>query len=243
MRKINVIAMAGLGQRFRAQNYKTPKPLIIIKKKPMFYYATKSLPSSIKNIFIYQKKLNIIYKIKFFVKKFFKNIKIIEIKKKTNGQATTCRLASKYLKDNDIVTYGTCDFFFDFNRKQFNQLIKLNDLIIFVHRPLKTNIINFYEYGWIKKGKNNTIQKIQCKNKVSQNPKNDFVITGTFTFKNKKIFHHCYKEMVNKNDKINNEFYMDIVAKHALYLKYKVKYILVKNFKSFGTPEELKKND
>ena len=45
MRKINVIAMAGLGQRFRAQNYKTPKPLIIIKKKPMFYYATKSLPT------------------------------------------------------------------------------------------------------------------------------------------------------------------------------------------------------
>ena len=49
--------------------------------------------------------------------------------------------------------------------------------------------------------------------------------------------------MVNKIDKINNEFYMDTVAKHALLLKYKLKYILVKNFKSYGTPQELTKND
>jgi len=82
MKKINVMAMAGSGQRFLDQNYKTPKPLIIIKKKPMFYHAVKSLPSSQKIIFIYQKKLSFIYKIKFFVKKFFKNSRIIEIKKK-----------------------------------------------------------------------------------------------------------------------------------------------------------------
>ena len=35
--------------------------------------------------------------------------------------------------------------------------------------------------------------------------------------------------MVKKKDKINNEFYMDTVVKYALNLKYKVKYILVKN--------------
>ena len=152
-------------------------------------------------------------------------------------------MASKYINNDDIVTYAACDFFFDFNRKKFDELIDSNDVIIFVHKPIKTNIVNFKEYGWIKKGKKNDILKIQCKNKVSKNPKNDLVITGTFTFKNKKIFHHSYKEMVNNIDKINNEFYMDTVAKHALFLKYKVKYILVKNFKSYGTPGELKIND
>ncbi len=167
----------------------------------------------------------------------------MKLKKKTNGQATTCKLASKYLRNNDIVTYGSCDYFYKFNRKQFNQLINSNDLIVFVHKPMKANIVNFKDYGWIKKGKKNAIQKIQCKNKVSQNPKNDLVITGTFTFKNKRIFHLSYKNMVKEIDKINNEYYMDTVAKHALLLKYKVKYILVKNFKSYGTPDELKKYD
>ena len=70
MRKINVIAMAGSGQRFLDQNYITPKPLIIIKRKPMFYYAAKSLPLSKKIIFICKKQLNFIHKLKFFIKKF-----------------------------------------------------------------------------------------------------------------------------------------------------------------------------
>ena len=106
-------------------------------------------------------------------------------------------------------------------------------------KPKIQNIVNFKEYGWVKKDKNNFIKKIRCKNKVSKNPKNDFIITGSFTFRNKKIFHHCYKEMVEKRYKINNEYYMDIVAKCALDLNYNVKYILVKNFKSFGTPRDL----
>ena len=46
--------------------------------------------------------------------------------------------------------------------------------------------------------------------------------------------------MVKNKDKTNNEYYMDTVAKYALKLKYKTKYILVKNFKSFGTPRQLK---
>ena len=35
---------------------------------------------------------------------------------------------------------------------------------------------------------------------------------------------------------------MDTVAKCALDLNYNVKYIVVKNFKSFGSPRELLKN-
>ena len=112
-------------------------------------------------------------------------------------------------------------------------------MIVFVNKPKIENIINFKEYGWVKKERNNFIQKIKCKNKVSNKPQNDYVITGCFTFKNKKIFHHCYNEMVKKKDKINNEYYMDTVSKYALKLKYNVKYILVKNFKSYGTPREL----
>ena len=192
---------------------------------------------------VYYNFTKIIHKLKSFKKKSHKRRQITQQTTKHYGQGTTSKLAAKYLRNDDIVTYGSCDYFYKFNRKQFNQLINSNDLIVFVHKPMKTNIINFKDYGWVKKGKKNAIQKIQCKNKVSKNPKNDFVITGTFTFKNKKIFHHSYKNMVKEIDKINNEYYMDTVAKHAILLKYKVKYILVKNFKSYGTPSELKKND
>ena len=41
-------------------------------------------------------------------------------------------------------------------------------------------------------------------------------------------------------DKVNNEYYMDIVAKYAQKLGYKVNYCLVNNYKSFGTLQNIK---
>ena len=45
--------------------------------------------------------------------------------------------------------------------------------------------------------------------------------------------------MIKQKYKINNEYYMDMVAKCALNLDYKVKYLLVKDYQNFGTPREL----
>ena len=45
--------------------------------------------------------------------------------------------------------------------------------------------------------------------------------------------------MIKEKDKVNNEYYMDIVAKYAQKLGYKVNYCLVNNFKSFGDCEEI----
>ena len=45
--------------------------------------------------------------------------------------------------------------------------------------------------------------------------------------------------MVQHKHKVNNEYYMDILVKYSKKLNYNVKYQLVKNFKSYGTPEQL----
>ena len=52
MKNINVIAMAGKGKRFSVEGYKTIKPLILFKKKPIILYSVRSLPFSKKKIFI-----------------------------------------------------------------------------------------------------------------------------------------------------------------------------------------------
>ena len=46
--------------------------------------------------------------------------------------------------------------------------------------------------------------------------------------------------MIKKKQKINKEYYMDVVAKNTLLLGYKVGYINVSNYKNFGTPNALK---
>ena len=91
--------MAGLGSRFYKSNFVLPKPMIKIKNKPMFVQAAKSMPKSELNIFICNENLVKNFKIyKILSKEFSKKFKLITVKKTTNGQASTCLLAKKFLK-------------------------------------------------------------------------------------------------------------------------------------------------
>ena len=55
MRRVNIIAMAGSGQRFVDQSFKTPKPLIIINGKQCFIMQLK-VCLYLKIIFLFVKK-------------------------------------------------------------------------------------------------------------------------------------------------------------------------------------------
>jgi len=55
MRRVNLIPMAGEGQRFIDAGYTTPKPFIDINGLPMLVRAAKSLPPADQWIFICRK--------------------------------------------------------------------------------------------------------------------------------------------------------------------------------------------
>ena len=238
-RVVNIMPMAGLGKRFTNSKFKLPKPLIIIKNKPMFIQAAKSMPNSNLNIFICNQKLVEKYLIKKFLTKLFKNkYKLITVKKTTKGQANTCLLAKKYLRDNDKIFIHSCDSLIKFNRIHLNKDLSEYDGIVYTTKPNSTHIKNIKSYGWINI-KKNKINKITCKKKASLFPKKDFVIIGTFAFKNKKIFLKLMKNLFASKETINNEYYLDMVFKLAVENNHKIKNINVKKYFSWGTPSEL----
>ena len=49
---VNLIPMAGEGQRFKNEGYTTPKPLLDTDGVPMFVRAAKSLPKADLYIFV-----------------------------------------------------------------------------------------------------------------------------------------------------------------------------------------------
>ncbi|HIB92841.1 MAG TPA: lipopolysaccharide biosynthesis protein, partial [Candidatus Lambdaproteobacteria bacterium] len=55
MRRVNLIPMAGAGQRFVDGGYDTPKPLIEVDELPMIVQAANSLPVADYWIFICRK--------------------------------------------------------------------------------------------------------------------------------------------------------------------------------------------
>lgn len=238
-RIVNIMPMAGLGKRFYKSEYDLPKPLIQIKKKPMFIQAAKSMPKSNLNIFICNKKLVKDYNIKkILTKEYKKNFKLITIKRTTKGQANTCLLAKKLLKKNDQIFIHSCDSLISFKLKKIDKELSKYEGIIFTTKSNSTHLKNINSYGWVNL-RNNQIQNISCKTKASNYPKRDFVIIGTFAFKNKSIFLKLINLLIKSKRKINNEYYLDMVFKVAIENDYKIKNIKVKSYFSWGTPAEL----
>ena len=238
-RIVNIMPMAGLGKRFVNSNFKIPKPLISIKNKPMFLQSCKSLPSAHLNIFICNKKLITKFNIKKLIKKEFKNkFKIITVKKITNGQATTCLQAEKYLQKNDKIFIHPCDVFIKYNYKKLLKEIDKNDAVILTARPNKVHLNNINSYGWVNY-KKDKINKITCKTKASSTPRKDLVIVGSFLFKDKIIFSKTIKSLFKKKKKVNNEYYMDMVLSNAMDENYKITSLNVNSYVSWGTPKEL----
>ena len=239
MRKVNLIPMAGLGKRFIDKGYKTPKPLILINKQPMFVRAVKSLPKSDLLIFICLKEHVKKFKIDKVIKSFFPKSKIIISKKKKIGQAADCFEAAKYLKKKDILTIGSCDCAMLYNSNLLRKKLKNSDLIVWTFKEKKIVKKNPKMYGYVKVDKNSAIQKISCKKIISKLPWNDHAIIGAFTFKRAEIFLKYTKELLLSNNKINNEYYMDTVAENCVNSGINAKVHLVKKYYGWGTPSDL----
>lgn len=240
-RTVNIMPMAGIGKRFLNSEFKLPKPLIKIKNKPMFIQSAKSMLKSDLNIFICNINLIKNYNIQKIIKdEYQKKFKIITVKRTTKGQANTCLLAEKYLKKNDKIFIHSCDSLIKYNLKNLTKKMNLSDAVILTTKPNFVHLKNIKSYGWVK-CIDNKINKITCKKKASSNPKKDFVIVGSFAFKNKSIFTKTIKSLFKSKKKINNEYYMDMVFSNALEKKYNLSNFTVNSYISWGTPNELLK--
>ena len=61
------------------------------------------------------------------------------------------------------------------------------------------------------------------------------------SYNNKKSFVNTNKYIIENKIKINGEYYIDMAISHAMNSKYKVAELLVDEYISWGTPEELQK--
>ena len=241
MNSINIIPMAGYGRRFSSLGYKLPKPLLLVNSKPMFITATNCLPKADKNIFIYQSIFEKNFNIQKIINNHYRNNISLKVDYDTGGQACTCLKANDYLIDNQIISIGPCDSYFDYNQIEFKNKISKADLLVWTFKD-KITSVKPEMYGWVKLTSKGIVERIICKEPISDNPSNDNALVGAFSFKNRSVFLNSINSVLKKNRRIKNEYYLDTVADEAILLGYKVDFINTKTFYSFGTPVDYEKN-
>jgi bifunctional N-acetylglucosamine-1-phosphate-uridyltransferase/glucosamine-1-phosphate-acetyltransferase GlmU-like protein len=126
-----------------------------------------------------------------------------------------------------------------FNKKKLNNKISKSDLVIWTFKNKRIVSKNPNMYGYVKtKNLDNAIE-VSCKKTISKNQEKDNTIIGAFTFKKAQTFIKYSKELIKRNKKINNEFYLDSVANLCISHGLKVKINLVDKYIGWGTPDDL----
>jgi NDP-sugar pyrophosphorylase family protein len=240
IKSITLIPLAGKGLRFSTLGYKKPKPLLEVSGKPMIIQAVNSLPQSQKLIFVALKEHLQNYPLKKVLKDEFINPKIVSLENVTQGQAITCSLG---LKDEDInssLLIAATDNGMIYDQNKYQKLIedKNVDAIIFTFRNHVSSKSNPQMYGWVKTDHKNNAISISVKVPISKKIHKDHAIVGTFWFKKVEFFNQGLKNLIDKNIKINNEYYVDSLMGELINLGLNVKVFEVDNYLCWGTPND-----
>jgi len=238
-RRVNLIPMAGAGQRFVDEGYSLPKPLIPIDGMPMILKAAMALPPADVWIFICRTEHLVLTPLRETLTEYFPGAQIVEVKELTAGQAATCLLARHLLQHDDELVIGACDNSMIYDHMLHEDLLKDNDALIWTFRHNPAVLQNPKMYGWVETGDNKKACRVSVKVPISTDPMNDHAVIGAFSFRRAGDFIQCADQMIAANRRINNEFYADEVMNVAIENGLTTVVMEAESYVCFGTPRDL----
>jgi len=238
----NLIPMSGRGKRFKIYGYRAPKPLIQINKTPMLKLATDTFPKSKNWCFIINSNDNKNDRIKKLINNINYDSKIIEVKKTTEGPASSCYLSKSYINEDENLFISSCDYLTIFNENKWSKLIKDKNIdgVIWTSKLDDKLVKSYNAFGYCIVDNQNRVKKIVEKKVVSNEPKKDHMIIGSFWFRKASFFFKNYEESKRKKNKINDEYYVGNNINLLIKKKYKFVIFPINQWISLGDPFELK---
>ena len=230
-KKMNVlIPMAGEGSRFAKAGYTFPKPLIEIFQKPMIQLVVENLGIDAKFIFLVRKEHNQKYNVSSLLKVISPNCEIVFVDKLTEGAACTTLLAEKHIDNKNPLIIANSDQFIEWDSSKV--------LYEFTNKKIDGGIIVFKslhpKWSYAKTDENDIVTRVAEKNVISDN-----ATVGIYFWKKGNDYVKYAKQMIKKNIRVNNEFYVCPVFNEAIKDKKTIKIKKINKMWGLGTPEDL----
>ncbi len=235
----NIFLMSGAGKRFLNAGYEVPKQFLKLSNgKLIIDEIIENSPDADEYIFVINKDLQSNKIFSKWIESLSLNFRLFNVGERTNGQATSLNLVLKEFDFKSRLFVSPCDTVI-YDKKIKNIFDSSIDSSLLTVKPSNFHINNFEHFGWVEE--NNGLINVKCKEQP-----NDFnnsnVILGFFYFKNKEIFQFGYEKLVKNEEKINEEYYIDLVVNYLVANEYNVHEMVINKFISFGTPEEYEQN-
>jgi NDP-sugar pyrophosphorylase family protein len=222
--------MAGRGKRFEDVGYSFPKPLIDIEGKPMIQLIIENLNLTGKHIFLCKKEHYEKYALDKLLEMLSPNCKIIQIDGITDGAAVTALKAKELINNDEELIIANSDQWINWNPQHFLSFLQNNDadggIITFISTHPKWSFVKVNESGLITE-------------LAEKKPISNIATAGIYYYKHGKTFVEAAEQMITKNIRTNNEFYIAPAYNEIIQNGGKVFHYPVAEMYGLGTPEDL----
>jgi HAD superfamily hydrolase (TIGR01509 family) len=225
-----LIPMAGAGSRFSDAGYAFPKPLIDVHNKPMIQSVVDNLSIDATYTYIVQKSHFEKYNLGYLLNAITPNCNIVQVDGITEGAAATCLLAKEFINTDNSLVIANSDQIVDWNSREFLYEMQSKNadggIVIFNSTHPKWSYAKINEIG--------LVTEVAEKKPISDN-----ATVGIYYWKHGSDFVKYAEQMINKNIRVNGEFYTCPVFNEAIKNGKHIYTTKVKKMWGIGTPEDL----
>ena len=226
-----LIPMAGAGSRFQQAGYTFPKPLIDVKGKPMIQLVVENLNIKANYVYVVQKEHREKYNLDTLLNLITPDCKIVEVDGITEGAACTALLAKEYINKDTPLFFANSDQFVEWDSNEF--LYKMNET------NADGGIVSFRathpKWSFAKVDDKGLVTEVAEKNPIS-----DIATVGYYYWKKGADFVKYAEDMIEKDIRVNNEFYVCPVFNQAIEDCKEIRTFDIPKMWGLGTPEDLK---
>lgn len=230
-KKLNVlIPMAGAGSRFAQAGYTFPKPLIEVRGKPMIQVVVENLNIEANYIFLVQREHYEKYNLQYLLNLIAPNCKIVQVDGITEGAACTTLLAKELIDNDAPLVMANSDQYVDWNSNEC--------MYAFSADSIDGGILTFEathpKWSYAKVGDDGFVSEVAEKRPIS-----NMATVGIYYWNHGSDYVKYAEQMIAKNIRTNNEFYVAPVFNEAIGDGKKIRVKNIERMWGIGTPEDL----
>lgn len=225
-----LIPMAGAGSRFAEAGYTFPKPLIDVNGKPMIQVVAENLGVDAHFIYVVQKEHNEKYNLESMLNLITPDCDIVEVDGITEGAACTALMAKEFIDNGSPLLFANSDQYVEWEPLEFMYEMQERDcdggIVVFEATHPKWSFAKTDTLG--------IVTEVAEKNPISNQ-----ATVGYYYWKHGADFVKYAEEMIEKDIRVNNEFYVCPVYNQAIEDGKVVRTFKADKMWGLGTPEDL----
>lgn len=230
-KKLNVLVpMAGAGTRFSAAGYTFPKPLIDVMGKPMIQVVIENLNIEANYIYLVQREHYEKYNLKHMLNLITPGCHIVQVEGITQGAACTTLLARQLIDNDNKLLIVNSDQYIEWNSNQIMYAFSSDHIdggiVTFENTHPKWSYVALDETGFVTQ----VAEKKVISNKAT---------VGMYYWKHGSDYVKYADQMIKKDIRVNNEFYVAPVYNEAIESGAKIRIKDIDRMWGLGTPEDL----